>query len=245
MCSHRQSGRASGNAASICVKGNRLFGDGRCESGKSNQTLWRKVYSVYHHRTFIYKGVEAIKSDSNKAKKKRRNISVRWALLSFLLTLVLSGVMTYISSTLIEGATFWVALFVLIVIVLIGVFFDMVGVAVTSAQEAPFVAMTSKKVKGAKNSLQVLKHAEKVSNVCNDVVGDICSVVAGTAAAAMAFMVAAPTGFWNAALWGVIISALVSALTVSLKALGKGVAITSNKQIIEITGKVLSIFIKE
>ena len=236
----------NGNATSFFLKGNRLFGDGRCETGKSYQTSWRKVYSVYHHRTYILgrKTLKA-KNDKPQPRKKKRNLPVRWALITFCLTLTLSAAMTYVSSTMIEGATFWVALSVLVVLILLGVVFDMLGVAVTSASQAPFVAMASKKVKGAKNSLLVLKHAEKFSNFCNDVVGDICGVVSGTAGAAIAALATAQFGFLPAAFWSVDTSAIISAMTVSLKALGKGVAINQSKQIVELIGKILAIFIRK
>ncbi|MFR6344520.1 MAG: hypothetical protein ACLUO4_06800 [Christensenellales bacterium] len=135
------------------------------------------------------------KDDAAKTKKKKKSLPVHWALITFVLTLGLSAAMTYVSSTLIEGATFWVALSVLVMLILLGVVFDMLGVAVTSASPAPFVAMASKKVKGAKNSLAVLKHSEKFSNFCNDVVGDICGVVSGMAGAAMAALATARFGF--------------------------------------------------
>ena len=236
----------NGNATSFCLKGNRLFGDGRYETGKSYQTSWRKVYSVYHHRTYCM-GRNTLRSKSEKApaKKKRTNLPIRWALITFCLTLSLSAAMTYVSSTMIEGATVWVALSVLVVLILLGVLFDMLGVAVTSASQAPFVAMASKKVKGAKNSLLVLKHAEKFSNFCNDVVGDICGVVSGTAGAALAALATAQFGFLPAAFWSVATSAVISAMTVSLKALGKGVAINQSKQIVEMIGKILAVFIRK
>ena len=182
------------------------------------------------------------KDDTAKTKKKKKSLPVRWALITFVLTLGLSAAMTYVSSTLIEGATFWVALSVLVVLILLGVVFDMLGVAVTSASPAPFVAMASKKVKGAKNSLAVLKHAEKFSNFCNDVVGDICGVVSGTAGAAMAALATARFGFLPAAFWSVATSAVISALTVSMKALGKGVAMNESKKIVELIGRILAVF---
>jgi flagellar basal body-associated protein FliL len=182
------------------------------------------------------------KDEAAKTKKKKKSLPVRWALITFVLTLGLSAAMTYVSSTLIEGATFWVALSVLVVLILLGVVFDMLGVAVTSASPAPFVAMASKKVKGAKNSLAVLKHAEKFSNFCNDVVGDICGVVSGTAGAAMAALATARFGFLPAAFWSVATSAVISALTVSMKALGKGVAMNESKKIVELIGRILAVF---
>ena len=49
-------------------------------------------------------------------------------------------------------------------------------------------------------------------------------------------------GGLSATIWAVISSAMVSALTVSLKALGKGVAMKNSRQLVQAFGVVLSIF---
>ncbi|WDC83794.1 hypothetical protein PL321_14940 [Caloramator sp. mosi_1] len=73
--------------------------------------------------------------------------------------------------------------FVLISIIFVGIIFDIIGVAVTAAEEAPFHSLASRKVKGAKTAVKLIRNADKVSNFCNDVIGDICGVVSGAAGA--------------------------------------------------------------
>ena len=63
--------------------------------------------------------------------------------------------------------------------------------------------------------------------------------------AALAALATAQFGFLPAAFWSVATSAVISAMTVSLKALGKGVAINQSKQIVEMIGKILAVFIRK
>ena len=66
----------------------------------------------------------------------------------------------------------------LIVLISIGIITDIIGTAVTSADERPFIAMASKKINGAKQALRLIRKAERVSSILNDVAGDIVGVVA-------------------------------------------------------------------
>ena len=146
------------------------------------------------------------------------------------------------SGLMMEGAGMWAAIIVLCILIATGVLSDMLGVAITSAEQAPFIAMTSKRVRGAKQSLDILKNAERYSNICNDVIGDIAGIISGAAGAAIAAMLTMRYGFVPSVLWAVVTSACISALTVSLKSLGKGVAIYNSRQLVLWMGKFFSIF---
>ena len=58
----------------------------------------------------------------------------------------------------------------------------------------------------------------------------------------MAALATARFGFLPAAFWSVATSAVISALTVSMKALGKGVAMNESKKIVELIGRILAVF---
>ncbi len=146
------------------------------------------------------------------------------------------------SGMMMQGAGIWVAIIVLCILIAIGVLFDMLGVAITSADRAPFIAMTSKRVRGAKESLNILKNAERYSNICNDVIGDIAGIISGTAGAAISALLTMRYGVISSVLWAVITSASISALTVSLKSLGKGVAMDNSRRLVLWMGKFFSIF---
>ena len=118
--------------------------------------------------------------------KKERNKNIRWVVTIFLVTIVISGTISLLSDLLMEGSSMAVAFLILLVIILVGIVFDIIGMAVATADEKPFHSMAARKVPGALEAIRLLRNAERVSSICNDVVGDICGVVSGSASATIA-----------------------------------------------------------
>jgi CBS domain containing-hemolysin-like protein len=173
---------------------------------------------------------------------KKQSPDYRWMILIFLTTVVISGVMSFISSNLLESATLAVSFVILICIILIGIVFDIVGVAVTAAVETPFHAMASRKVPEAPDALRLIRNANRVSSFCNDVIGDICGVISGSASAVIAARVIL-LGAGGAELYiNLLMSALVAGLTVGGKAFGKTFAMQQSTVIVQATAKVLHFF---
>ena len=132
-----------------------------------------------------------------------------------------------------------VAFLILLMIVFIGILFDIVGMAVATADEKPFHAMAARKVKGARECIMLLRNAERVSSICNDVVGDICGVVSGSASATIAAQVLSAFELSFAAVVPLMLSSLVAALTVGGKAVGKGIAVNRCTDIVYHAGQVI------
>ena len=171
--------------------------------------------------------------------KKQKNKTVNWVITIFLVTIVISALISLISEEVMASSTIYVAFVILFTIVLIGIIFDIIGVAVTSANEAPFHAMAARKVPGAKEAINLLRQAEKVSSICNDVVGDICGVVSGSAAATIAAQVLTNFTFSWPRMVILIMSSLVAGITVGGKAIGKGFAVNSSTNIVHSVGKLI------
>ena len=178
------------------------------------------------------------KSDSG-ASKKERNKTIRWVITIFLTTIVVSGTISFTSDVIMANSTMLVAFIILLTIILIGILFDVVGVAVTSADEKPFHSMAARKVPGAQESIRLLRNAERVSSICNDVVGDICGVVSGSASATIAAQVLSNFEFSWSNLVPLLMSALVAGLTVGGKAIGKTFAMGSCTVIVHSVGKIV------
>lgn len=132
-----------------------------------------------------------------------------------------------------------VAFLILFVIVLVGIIFDIIGVAVTSADEKPFHSMAARKVPGGLEAIRLLRNAERVSSICNDVVGDICGVISGSASATIAAQVLQKFDFSWPQLITLLMSALVAGLTVGGKAVGKTFAINSCTKIVSGVGSII------
>ena len=181
------------------------------------------------------------KSDPNFVKK-QRNKTIRWVLTIFLVTILVSGAISLVSDLIMEASTMIVAFIILLVIVMLGIIFDIIGVAVTSADESPFHSMAARKVSGAQEAIRLLRNAERVSSICNDVVGDICGVVSGSASATIAAQVITAGDFSWPQMISLVMSALVAGLTVGGKALGKTFAIGSCTKIVHSVGRFLGVF---
>ena len=181
------------------------------------------------------------KSDSG-ASKREKNKTIRWVLTIFLITILVTGVISFASDAIMASSTMLVAFIILFAIILIGIIFDVIGVAVTSADERPFHSMASRKVPGAQESIRLLRNAERVSSICNDVVGDICGVISGSASATIAAQVLRNFEFTAEYIIPLIMSALVAGLTVGGKALGKTFAINSCTRIVHGVGKLVWAF---
>lgn len=175
---------------------------------------------------------------TNAKKKKKKNL---WPLKACLITLVLAFAVNAVSELALTGAHIAIAIVITLVIVMIGVFFDIIGTASTSCDIQPFLAMASRKVKGAKTAVKFAKNSDVVSSVCNDIIGDICGVVSGVCGAAIAGNVTGNFSFW----FSVLTYAIVSTLTITGKALGKNYAVNNANKIVFNTAKFISLFSKE
>ena len=173
--------------------------------------------------------------------KKKNNSAARWLITIFVVTIIISAVISLASEELMAGSHIAVAFLILFAIVLLGIIFDIVGVAVTSADEKPFHSMAARKVPGSQEAIKLLRNADKVGSICNDVIGDICGVVSGSASASIAAKVLSAGLFeltWDRIV-PLTLSALVAGLTVGGKAMGKNIAINSCTTIVHISGAVI------
>ena len=208
--------------------------------GENQPDLSRKIYSACYRLNFKNKGLLGQVSKSDAAShKKEKNKTIQWVVTIFFATIVISSVISFVSDRIMSGSTVFVAFLILLFIVLLGIIFDIVGVAVTSAEEKPFHSMAAHKVPGAQEAIKLLRNAERVSSICNDVIGDICGVVSGAASATIAAQVLSNFDFSFPQLITLLMSALVAGLTVGGKAIGKTVAIRSCVKIVHTTGKVI------
>ena len=178
------------------------------------------------------------KSDPSAAKKER-NKTIRWVVTIFFVTIFVTGIISLLSDFIMSVSGIVVAFVILMVIILVGIIFDIIGVAVTSADEKPFHSMAARKVPGAQNAIKLLRNAERVSSICNDVVGDICGVISGSASATIAAQVLTRGDFAWPQLVTLVMSALVAGLTVGGKAIGKTFAVHSCTDIVSGVGKLL------
>ena len=174
---------------------------------------------------------------------KKDSSNLKWFFIVIILSFTLSIIFSFISTTVINDLSLIPAIFFLILVIFIGVLFDIIGVAVTVAKESDFHAKASKKIPGAKTSLKLIKNSAKVANVCADVIGDIAGVLSGSVAALIAMKITSSFNMeFNIQF---LISAFVASLTIGGKALGKSIAQNNSTAIVGFVGGILKIFNKE
>ncbi|MEG6510902.1 hypothetical protein V6C32_03180 [Desulforamulus ruminis] len=128
----------------------------------------------------------------------------------------------------------------LLTIILIGILADIIGTAVTAAQEAPFHAKAAKRVSGAKEGVFLLRNADKVANITNDVIGDIVNTVSGALGISIVVKIIMNNPGVDAAVANILITAFIASITVSGKALGKTVALERCNDVIFFVGRILA-----
>ncbi len=184
--------------------------------------------------------------DVKKLNYKKPTIKWKWPLKVLLLTFSLSTMFSLVSELVLSKSNIFVSILVICVLLITGLVFDMIGVAATAGDPEPIMSMASRKVRGAKESISIIKNASKVSSFCCDIIGDICGILGGAAGASITFKIISQNSQdTTKILVSALASGIIAALTVFLKSIGKGYAVDKSNNIILITGKVLSVFTKK
>ena len=185
------------------------------------------------------------KSDKKPAAKNggktntKQNRAAVYTLVVFVSTFFCACLISLVSTFVLANMeSFWLGFTVLMLVVLIGVFFDIIGTAVSVCGQTHLNAKASRKIPGAKKALLLTRNASRVANICNDVIGDVCGTVSGGIGTALA-AVLTTSGGTRGLLVSVGIAGCIAAMTVAGKALGKSFAIEKADHIIFNVGRLL------
>lgn len=173
--------------------------------------------------------------------QKPRLINTKWVATIMPISFVLSVVMSYMSNEALNNAGTILSFLVLFFFIALGILFDMIGIAAASATEKEFHSMAAHRVRGAKEAVWMTRNAEKVSSICNDVVGDICGIISGATGALIVTNITAEMNGVQVVLVSLLVTGLISAMTIGGKAAGKGVAMAFSSRVLAICGRVLSV----
>lgn len=126
-------------------------------------------------------------------------------------------------------------------VVILGIVFDLIGTAAAAADIAPLNAKAARRTAGAKYSVHLAKHADQVASFCCDVIGDISGIISGTLAAVIVIRLARTFSYQDMELYmGVLLTALVAALTVGGKAWGKTIAVKHSTEVLITIGFIVT-----
>ena len=164
----------------------------------------------------------------------------KWAFKMFIISLCLSSLFSLFSKTVLSQLGAVIACFTIALFIFISVVFDMIGIAVTSADEDFFKTQLAQNVPGSEVALRLKKNSEKVCSFCADVVGDICGILSGAAGACIILSLARNISHPSiVVLISTLVSSLIAGLTILFKALMKGHAIKNANKIILKLGRII------
>lgn len=184
-----------------------------------------------------------IEQTKKKEKINKNKTEWNWIFKVVLISFTLSIAMSYVSTTTIPNINIIAGTVVTLLFIGLGILFDIIGVAVTSADEKVFNSMSARKIKGASLAVKMKKSAPKVSSLCCDIVGDTCGIISGTATATIAANLS-KIAHINVLLVTLLSSAIAASLTIGGKAIGKSFAMNKSNIILYEFAKIISIFAK-
>lgn len=127
------------------------------------------------------------------------------------------------------------------VIILFGIISDIIGTSVAAASEVPFHAKASKRVPGAREGVFLIRNADRVANIANDVIGDIAGTVSGALGIALVLRIMSLWEDANRFMLNMLVTALIAAFTVGGKAYGKKIALSRSNDVIFFVGRIMAV----
>lgn len=167
---------------------------------------------------------------------KRKN---DWVIKSTLLTFGVGMVVGFSSNVASSESGIVIATMVILFLLIFSALMDGLGVAVASSKPDVIRRMKISDAKVQNFAVKLSANAERVNNICNDVIGDVCSVLNGACGAeiVLEIMKFIPSDFML--LVSVTVSSLLAALTVGSKAIIKPMAINRANEFVVYSAKVI------
>ena len=164
----------------------------------------------------------------------------------FILAISLSLLFSIASELVLSKSTIVIAIVVIFVFIALAILTDMIGLAIASANIEDFNAMAARKVKGSKQAISLVKNADKVSSILNDVIGDVCGILSGAAGASIVVKIAIDNGgSFMSILIPSLIAAIVAGLTIGGKSIFKRIAIRHADKITLSFAKFINFFTRK
>ena len=125
--------------------------------------------------------------------------------------------------------------------ILVSIIFDGVGLSVASCSQDD-IKKYARFTKQYAIAQFLVRNAEKVNNICADVIGDMCGILCGACGASIVVQLnihSSGGGHWMT----IIISSVIAAITVGGKASLKKVAVKNSAEFVFMSARIIGIFI--
>ncbi len=175
----------------------------------------------------------------DKKRKKNHNIAEIWVLKITLFTFIGAVICSCISQITTSKSDIIISIMLLSFMILISIIFDGIGLSVASCSEAELEKYSRFK-KQYDIARYLLKNAEKVNNICADVIGDMCGILSGACGASIVveLSLSGSGSHWAT----IIISSIIAAVTVGGKASLKKAAVKNSAEFVFMSARMIGIF---
>ena len=140
-----------------------------------------------------------------------------------------------------------VCIAIILALILIAFLGDIFAVAVAYADIENFNAMASRRIKGAKMSIRLIKNSDKVSSILSDILGDVCGIVSGAMGVALSLVIidGGEYSVFMICMIIALVNATIACVAITAKSIAKKIAIKNSTKIVFFFGRMLSIFKKK
>ncbi|MCF8009726.1 MAG: hypothetical protein K9L17_00570 [Clostridiales bacterium] len=132
------------------------------------------------------------------------------------------------------------SLIFLLIVIILGIISDLIGTSAAAGSETMFHSRASKRIPGAREGVYLVRNADRVANIANDVIGDIAGTVSGAIGISLVFQIVSSYPQVNEIFVTMITTALIASLTVGGKAFGKKLALSRGNDIIFVVGQIIA-----
>ena len=180
-------------------------------------------------------------SKKNKSKQKRAklNIAETRVIKITLFTFIGAVICSFISQITTSKSDIIISIMLLSFMILISIIFDGIGLSVASCSEEKMVKY-ARYTKEYDIALRLIRNAEKVNNICADVIGDMSGILSGACGASIVIELnlSGQGSHWAT----IIISSIIAAVTVGGKASLKKIAVKNSAEFVFMSARMIGIF---
>lgn len=176
---------------------------------------------------------------TEKRKRHKANVAEIWVIKITLFTFIGAVICSFISQITTSKSDIIISIMLLSFMILISIIFDGIGLSVASCNERD-IAKYRRFAKQYDIALYLVRNAEKVNNICADVIGDMCGILSGACGASIVveLNLSGQGGHWAT----IIISSIIAAVTVGGKASLKKIAVKNSAEFVFMSARLIGIF---
>ncbi|MDE5990279.1 MAG: hypothetical protein K2O95_07915 [Clostridia bacterium] len=185
-------------------------------------------------------GCKKISKNRAKKEKAKINIAELWVIKITIFTFFGAVICSFISQITTSKSDIIISIMLLSFMILVSIIFDGIGLSVASCSPDD-IKKYARYPKQYKIAQFLVKNAEKVNNICADVIGDMCGILSGACGASIVVQLNLHSngGHWIT----IIISSVIAAITVGGKASLKKVAVKNSAEFVFMSARIIGIFI--